>query len=34
MLSDAFDANDGITWLGIEYTADRLYPTIEEEVND
>ena len=34
ILADAFDANDGITWLGIEYTAYRLYPTTEEEVND
>jgi hypothetical protein len=31
ILTDAFDANDGITWSGIEYTAYRLYPTTEED---
>lgn len=30
-LEDGFDANNGINWEVIEYTADSLYPALEEE---
>ena len=31
VMANDFDANDGINWLVIQYTADRLYP---EEIDD
>jgi len=33
-LARGFDANDGINWEVIEYTADRLYPAPEENDDD
>jgi hypothetical protein len=33
-LADDFDANNGINWEVIEYTADGIYPTTEENDDD
>ena len=33
-LSEGFDANNGINWEVIKYTADALYPTTEENDDD
>lgn len=33
-LAEGFDANNGINWEVIEYTADTLYPAPEENDDD
>jgi hypothetical protein len=33
-LAEGFDANNGINWEVIEYTADAIYPTTEENDDD
>jgi hypothetical protein len=34
IMGSNFDANDGINWDVIRYTADNLYPTTEENDDD